>query len=55
MNRLRARRTRRFDDAFDAQITLGGRRSPDQVGFVGETHVERARVRLGIDGHRRDV
>ena len=43
------------DDRRDVEVALGGRGRADAHGLVGEAHVERARVDLGVDGDRLDA
>ena len=46
---------RRADDAVDAQVAFAGGRFADADGLVGQLHVHRVGIRLGIDGHGADV
>jgi hypothetical protein len=39
----------RADDRGDVEVALARRRGPDAHGLVGEAHVERAGVGLGVD------
>ena len=55
MNRFRAALQRRLDDALNLPVTFGRRRRADEIRLVGEAHMERRRVRLGVDGDRRDI
>ncbi len=55
VDRLGAALERGLDDAVDPQIALGRRRGAEQVSLVREAHVQRRRVRLRIDGDRRDA
>ena len=43
------------DDGRDVEVALARRRGPDAHGLVGEAHVERARVDLGVDGDGLDA
>ena len=52
MDAVRARRFGRGDQRIDAQIALGGRRRADPVRLVGEPHMQRLRVCVGIDRDR---
>ena len=54
MDRFRTRVPRRLYDARDAEVALGGWRRPDQYGLVRLAHMERIRIRLGIDRDRRN-
>ncbi len=55
MDRLCARTPGDLQDAVRAQIALPGRRRADQVRFVAHTHVQRARVGLGVHRDRADA
>ena len=55
MNRVDVADFRRADDAIDLQITVGARGRADADRFVGQLHVERIDVRLGVDRQRADA
>ena len=55
MNGLRFRRNGRADDALLIQIAVLRRRLADADGFIGQRHVDRFRVRLGIHRHGADA
>ena len=55
MNRIDVADFGRADDAVDLQIAVGARRRADADRFVGELHVERIHVRLGINRQRLDA
>ena len=43
------------DDRGDVKVAPGGGRGPDADRLVGEAHVQRARVGLGVHGDGRDA
>ena len=45
----------RAHDAIDLQITIGARRRADADRFVGQLHMERIDVRLGVNRERADA
>jgi hypothetical protein len=45
----------RIDDLFDREIRFARSGRPDANGFVGETNMARAGVRIGIDRDRVDA
>ena len=53
VDRLGAGRQRRLDDRIAAQVAVLGRRAADVDRLVGQRHVARAAVGVGIDGHGR--
>ena len=55
MDRLRAGAFSRADQFFRGQVTVPGRRRPDGDGFIGQTHMARIDVRLGIYRDRPDT
>ncbi len=55
MNRIRIADLRGADDAVDLQIALVARAGADADGLVGELHVERIHVGLGINGEGLDA
>ncbi len=55
MDRVGGRDLRRADDGRHVEVALGGRVRADAHRLVGEAHVQRARVDLGVDGHGLDA
>ena len=55
MDRLRAGAFSRGDQFLRGQVTVPGRRRPDGDGFIGQTHMARNDVRLGIHRDRPDT
>ena len=55
MDRLRAGAFSRANQFFHCQVTVPGRRRPDGDGFIGQPHVARIDVRLGINRDRPDT
>ena len=55
MDGLRARALGRGNDLVGHQIGLSRRRRPEQHGLVGQLHMARVAVGLGIDRHRLDA
>ncbi len=45
----------RGHDLLDRQVAVDGRRRADGHGLVGQLHVQRGGVRIGIHGHGRDA
>ena len=54
MDGVGAARGGRGKQLLDHEIALASRRRPDRDGLVGEPHVRRIRVGLGVDGDARD-
>ena len=54
MDRLCARALRDLDDAVAAQVALGRRPRPEQVGLVRDGDVQLVAIGLGVDGDGRD-
>ena len=54
MNRLGAGMPCHLDDGMDPQIAVCCRSGTDGIGLVGEPHVQRVHVHLGIDRDRAD-
>ena len=55
MDRFGARGARDLDDPLAPQIALGDRGRPQPVGLVGERHVQRIAIRIGVDGDAADA
>ena len=39
------------EDGLGVEVALGGGLAPERVGLVGQAHVQRVAVELGVDGH----
>ena len=52
MDRVRAALLRDLEDAIDTQVALRGDSWAEQIGLVGEAHVQRGAIHVGVDGHR---
>ena len=55
MHRIGAAAAGRIDEAIDAQIALPRGAGSDGVRFVGEPHVKRRAIALGVDRHGRQI
>ena len=50
MDRIRAGLARHLQNLIGAQIRFARRRRPDEIRFVGVTHVQRIAIDIGVDG-----
>ena len=55
VNRVAAALLRGVDDLVDPQVALARGGGPDGVGLVGEAHVERGAIGVGVHGDRADA
>ena len=50
-----SRRLDGVEDCLGVQVALGGGSAAQRVGLVGQTHVQRVSVEIGVDRHRTDA
>jgi len=55
MHGVRTRFADGVDHAIDPQVALARRAGTDLIRFVGEPHVKRRAIALGVHDHRRDA